>query len=243
MFPFTVRESALIGLASSLSFALTAACLPVDTFPSPISALVMLVLVVSVLFLCLSWAMGQPVDIWKSQRELMTISGQSVPAQPEVNHHVIGYLAFTLEEMAESIAPIRNTISDHRQHKAHHLELEQVLQLAQHDLHALSHRLRSALETEHQFHYRMSYENALEALDGMVDATVTIAGWPIAAGLPASLSYVEVQTSNLSKRDPNTGRIEKDPSGKWIKGPNFRKPRLDYILSSVMVNPHEFPQA
>ena len=46
-------------------------------------------------------------------------------------------------------------------------------------------------------------------------------------------AYVEVQTSNWSKTNPNTGVIDKTPDGKWIKGVNYRPPNLTAVLAAA----------
>jgi hypothetical protein len=41
-----------------------------------------------------------------------------------------------------------------------------------------------------------------------------------------------VAESNLSKANPITGLIEKDASGKWIKGSQYQSPQIDAVLAT-----------
>jgi hypothetical protein len=73
---------------------------------------------------------------------------------------------------------------------------------------------------------------ARELLDGTTDTMVVVAGMSITAGLPGPTAYVEVVGSNLSKANPDSGKIDLDLSGKWIKGRDFVKPDLTKVLAN-----------
>lgn len=67
-------------------------------------------------------------------------------------------------------------------------------------------------------------------LDGITDVAVVTAGFGLAAGLPAREGYAECMGSNLSKANPRTGKIDKDASGKWIKGSAYRAADFRRVL-------------
>lgn len=66
--------------------------------------------------------------------------------------------------------------------------------------------------------------------DGTTDLMVTNAGFALALGLPGAALYEEVASSNLTKKNPQTGVIDKTPDGKWIKGAKYREPNIDKVL-------------
>ena len=94
---------------------------------------------------------------------------------------------------------------------------------------ARSTQVRKYLERIPRMNHPLTRAQARPVLDGTTDLAVVNSGFSLAAGLPGSLAYQAVQVSNLSKAGPD-GKIAKDPSGKWIKGPNYRMPELDSLL-------------
>jgi hypothetical protein len=69
--------------------------------------------------------------------------------------------------------------------------------------------------------------------DGTTDVAVVNCGFALACGLPGSDGYREVALSNISKRNPDTGMIDKTADGKWIKGAEYRAPDLLGVLKAA----------
>ena len=189
-------------------------------------------------------AEDEAVDIWALQRKLMWMSGQELPATPSLNRTTLLYYALTLEELTETgfalLAALPMLPPGHRgsgddPKMVNWLKYRQSLALACTQSQGQAETLRNALASIQDFSVDLDLETAVELLDGTTDVSVTVAGLPLAAGLPARAGYLEVLTSNLSKANPDTGWIEKTPSGKWIKGRNYQEPDL----SKVLCNAHD----
>lgn len=176
------------------------------------------------------------VDIWKMQRSLMKASGQYLPLTPMVTKDSVLYLALTIEEVAETTDALRralaktigNSVPSQR-------ELVHRLHTCEADLNQMSLSLRQYISERDDFAFPMDRHHAKYVLDGVTDMAVTVAGLCLAAGLPGSDGYLEVQTSNESKKNPDTGLIDKTPDGKWIKGVNYRPPNLDSVLEHAFI--------
>jgi hypothetical protein len=82
----------------------------------------------------------------------------------------------------------------------------------------------------HDFDMALTIDEAVALADDTTDIAVVNAGFANASGIPGGACYVEVGTSNFSKANPETGRIDKDPSGKWIKGTDYQEPDLKAVL-------------
>ena len=61
----------------------------------------------------------------------------------------------------------------------------------------------------------------VELADGLADLIYVSVGTALEFGIPMSRVWDEVQRSNMSKKDPVTGKVLKREDGKILKGPNF----------------------
>lgn len=191
---------------------------------------------------------GGRVDPWRLQRKLMQISDQALPPKPELSRDSMLYFALCIEELGElsrgmvgaldrwaaekereRSSPNPNSIWSHQPGSLRRVRnhLDYFASSFQRD----SKDFRAFLA---QLHYmqpiELTREEAKEILDGTTDLAVTNAGLANSTGLPGAEAYSEVQSSNLSKANPASGKIDKWPDGKWIKGENYRAPDLDLVL-------------
>lgn len=177
-----------------------------------------------------------PVDPWEIQRSLMRMSDQRLPDQPMVTNEVLMYYALILEESSEAgvtlLDILRSTALSSTQLQDFAL-MRQTLASTIRSMSLTSKRVRQILQTEAFQTWKGRPLNLREArllLDDHVDIQVVNSGFGLAAGLPAAAGYVSVGMSNASKADPVSGRILKDPSGKWLKGKNYQAPSLEQVL-------------
>lgn len=190
----------------------------------------MLLLASAILYAC-SPPDRPGIDVWAYQQRLMKISDQRMPSTPVITKEVLMYYALILEESAELAAALGKTISS----RAWALGLirSNLFDVAE-GMTAQSQEIRRLLTlTSLTFEITASDGQMQEILDGATDLAVVNAGFALAAGLPARAAYLEVATSNLSKVNPVTGMIDKDPSGKWIKGVNYKQPDLGRVLQEA----------
>lgn len=171
------------------------------------------------------------VDPWALQYKLMDISAQTLPATPHLNKDALLYLALILEETAETFDAVRsawmlNTACWHNLNYAEQMDDMRTR------MHAASKTMRGELAKMQPFARQLTMLQAKPILDGTTDIAVVNSGFSLAAGLPGAQAYREVAGSNLSKANPTTGVIDKDPSGKWIKGINYREPDLLQVLAT-----------
>lgn len=180
------------------------------------------------------------LDPWQIQRNLMEASDQSLPAYASITRDSLMYEALIMEELGETMRAtveamdrrFSNGNEDQGRAWLHRprgmREAMEVLRpMAFEHLPAASARLREACERMPKaFVMLLDREEATAMLDGTTDIAVVNCGFAEACGLPGAAGYEEVAGSNLSKRNPATGKIDKDPSGKWIKGPEYRAPDL-----------------
>lgn len=185
---------------------------------------------------------GSEVDPWNLQRHLMEISDQRMPSEPMVTRDALMYYALILEEASECgvtlLDILRGTALSSDQLQDFQL-LRQTLASATRAMSLASRRARQLLETEafQQWDGRpLTLKQAKTLLDDHLDIQVVNSGFGLAAGLPGSVGFLAVCVSNISKADPVTGKILKDPSGKWIKGPNYEPPALEEILLEQFPN-------
>jgi len=171
------------------------------------------------------------VDPWHMQRTLMAASGQSLPAQPELNRDVLLYAALNMEELSETIFGLVRALD----------KLEQPMPAIKGIATQLAHAAEGMLQgsgsvrellaqVPADFKAPVSEEDLMEMADGTTDVTVTNSGFALALGLDGGACYNEVAGSNLSKINPDTGVIDKTPDGKWIKGRNYRAPNLRKVV-------------
>lgn len=179
-----------------------------------------------------------PVDPWHMQRTLMAASDQHLPAAPELNKGVLLYQRLNLEEGAETLDGLSKAlgrlISAPETAEADKVQLISLLAVIDHaraTMHTASLSMRSTLEAmRNDFRAELLPEEIKEIADGCTDLTVTNSGLALSLGIDGAACYDEVAGSNLSKRNPDTGRIDKTPDGKWIKGRNYRAPDLGRVI-------------
>lgn len=173
------------------------------------------------------------IDPWAMQSELMTISGQKQPKAPEINKASMMYLALIMEETAETYDAVQEALKwSNEAHKVS-VVVDVMRLMKEVQLHnaAASIAIRGLLEDcPEDFRVGLSEARALEIFDGTTDVTVVNCGFSQASGFPGAAGYVEVAESNLSKKNPMTGVIDKTADGKWIKGVNYYKPALGSVL-------------
>lgn len=176
------------------------------------------------------------VDPWNLQRSLMRMSDQQLPDSPMITKDVIMYYALILEEASEAgvtlVDILRSTslTSDQLQDFA---LLRRTLATTIRSMDLAGRRVRQILETPAFNGWQgqpLTLRQARALLDDHVDIQVVNSGFGLAAGLPCQSGHLAVVLSNVSKAHPATGLIQKDASGKWLKGPNYKPPELDQVL-------------
>ncbi len=177
------------------------------------------------------------MEPWSSQMRLMLISGQPVPPLPKVTKGTALYGALILEETGETmcataLALAQSACSDVRINGIARVApvFEQLGQALQIEAGHLREQIAQVPDSEWDQVFPINASVAGELLDGYTDLHVVTAGASLSTGLPGAEAYAEVAASNLSKANPKTGRIDKDPSGKWIKGSAYQPPDLGRIL-------------
>lgn len=172
-------------------------------------------------------------DPWEYQRRLMLASDQAMPKSPRLTSGSLLYGALIMEETGEFYRSLRSAI----------LSMPGVLTNSP-TLLGLSRNFGEMAGRSHDMalwirkelvgltvDYPLDEAHAVALLDDHEDITVVNCGFSLAAGLPGQAGYDEVGLSNLSKINPATGKIDKTPDGKWIKGPKFFKPDLARVLA------------
>lgn len=200
-----------------------------------VTTLVVLVAIASTLILLSMLARGDdgiPVDIWAPQRTLMAASKQRLPLSPIITNDTALYVYLILEETSEFAGHLYEILANRwapkmTQERSAVLSMLSNLALA---LSQSAERGRDELAVAERIHLPLAMHEARTLLDDSVDIAVVTAGLGLATGLPAREAYAAVAKSNLSKRNPDTGVIDKHPDGKWIKGRNYKAPDLDQHL-------------
>ena len=174
------------------------------------------------------------VDPWELQKALMRASSQPMPVFPTLNRNGLLYAALMMEESAETYAALSAMMAPAAKNRSpQEMSAALVIQLLfrgqAENLTTASKHLRELLQ-DISFEYAMTQDEAIEVLDGTTDVSVVNSGFALACGLPGGAAYLEVVCSNLSKANPVTGVIDKDASGKWIKGADYFKPDLAKVL-------------
>ena len=177
------------------------------------------------------------VSPWDYQLGLMLASKQQVAEYPQMNSGLLLYLALCMEELGETLIAASKAIRDDGA-VLKDLTLIQYQFLVQGSaLQESSKKIRKALETLGPFVGKsLTLEQAGEILDGLTDLHVVCCGASISGGLPGEAAYRIVGDSNLSKRNPMTGIIDKTPDGKWIKGSQYQPPDFTHILRRAFRN-------
>ena len=185
------------------------------------------------------------VNPWHSQLMLMLKSQQEVSSSPQFNKTAMLYGALIIEESAETLVGLANAIDYWLLHNEDDLEnsyeketfnqVDMILVDYRHiaklmALTAITIRGRLKQIPDEIEPLQLPLHIARELLDGCTDLHVVTAGLSLTTGLPGQAGYERVATSNLSKANPVTGMIDKDPSGKWIKGSAYQAPDLDSLF-------------
>jgi hypothetical protein len=183
---------------------------------------------------------GSQVDPWALQRDLMYISNQAIgdPGRPAINTTVLLYYALILEELGEGFRTLARVGTPKVGTGFYDLNGGVPMSWTEvgNQLIDFSTNMRKSI-AEMQFRpIPLSIQDAADMLDDLTDIMVVTSGATVAAGLPGPAGYLEVSSSNLSKANPATGLIDKDASGKWIKGANYRMADLRSVVSQSMNN-------
>ncbi len=188
------------------------------------------------------------VDIWQYQYDLMKASDQRVETLPIIHKGVLLYARLIAEEYAEMLRGLGSDLDAYvKQQGGQADEQGQALSFISEDiadvavtLEHLANSLKGKLSyVQDDWELQFSEAGLRETFDGVNDVAVVLAGFGLAAGLPVREGYVETGSSNLSKANPVTGKIDKDSSGKWIKGRDYRAPDLARVLAVQRVEVYE----
>lgn len=198
----------------------------------------------------------RPADTYELQYDLMQRSCQDLPTQVYITPQAIMYAALNLEELGETLTAMSDAIHtgtawlmhvwDNTNEPATMNDMNTFSVLA--DVMALegatckktANVMRDVIKRN--FGKRLpriaiKLEHAVELADGCVDVAVVNAGLTLSLGLPGRACYDDVVISNLSKANPETGIIDKEADGKWIKGPNYKQPNLGVIIEPLLWKP------
>jgi hypothetical protein len=175
---------------------------------------------------------------WAVQKTLMQASNQTLPDAPVLHKGLILYAALNLEEGRETLAGLVKALQRTLSQPGLDTKVaNKLLVVASHlheadvQMHEHSLAVRSAIsDLSDDFRAPLERAEIREMTDGTMDLTVTNSGFALSLGIDGVACYGRVATSNLSKRNPDTGVIDKTPDGKWIKGRNFVEPDLDSVL-------------
>lgn len=165
---------------------------------------------------------------WEMQNRLMEISNQNIAAQYEVTNTSFLYAALILEEVSEMMKGLENVLD--REDENEHQALIDMISHSKCFAHDMALDLREELTKLGSFKVVLNEAEAIELADATTDITVVNCGFAVATGFNGDACYQDVAGSNLSKANPVTGVIDKDPSGKWIKGVNYKEPNLKKVL-------------
>lgn len=72
--------------------------------------------------------------------------------------------------------------------------------------------------------------NRIDLLDSDIDSTYVAIGAALASGADVEGAWNEIQNSNMSKVNPETGKMDKDANGKVIKGKAYFVPDLSKFI-------------
>lgn len=172
------------------------------------------------------------VDPWHLQRSMMEASDQELPHEPELNRTSLLYYRLILEEVAEMGRTLDQILL--RQQAIHGgLDLVRV----RHSIRMVSQTLESWVVDLKTVPFPditipLKRSEAKALLDDHTDVQVVNSGFSLACGLPGPIGYLRTQVSNLSKRF-HDGKIHKDPTGKWVKGPAYQMPHFDDLFDHL----------
>lgn len=81
-----------------------------------------------------------------------------------------------------------------------------------------------------ELQYALNTDDKVEQLDALLDMIVVIAGAIHSAGFDGEGGWDEVIRSNMSKVDPETGKVLKREDGKVLKPATFSAPNLNPFI-------------
>lgn len=165
---------------------------------------------------------------WKLQKQLMEMSDQNIQTTPHLTNTSILYAALILEETSELLDSLVKVID--RIGNPVNNELKVTLVNAMHENHIASLHTRKILAESQDFSHELLQEEAVSIADATTDIAVVNSGFCLASGFDGDKLYAETVGSNLSKANPDTGKIDKTPDGKWIKGRHYWKPDLYRVI-------------
>jgi predicted HAD superfamily Cof-like phosphohydrolase len=175
------------------------------------------------------------VDPWEIQRTLMEASAQPLPEEPQINKGVLLYGALILEEGSETMAGLYKAMAEIPGASKHLESIRKHFEAIAQEMHQRSIEIREELKAvPNDFTAAVSAGPLRELADGTTDVAVVNSGFSLALGLDGAALYREVNGSNLSKRNPATGKIDKTPDGKWIKGPDYYEPDVMKVVAATI---------
>lgn len=172
-----------------------------------------------------------PSTPWAVQETLMKASDQHLPKAPELNKGAILYARLNLEEGAElqhGLAKALERVSASTDQPAPLQEklaaLGKVIDGIQASMKSASLEIKGLLnDFPNDYKADLLEDEVIEMADGTTDLCVTNSGFALALGIDGAACYADVAKSNLSKRNPDTGVIDKTPDGRaWRTGPTGR---------------------
>lgn len=90
---------------------------------------------------------------------------------------------------------------------------------------------RNLLLEEVQEYVDADNENDVVSLvDGLIDIVYIVQGTLVELGVDFQACWDEVHASNMTKVDPETGKVRKREDGKILKPPSYRRPDLKSII-------------
>lgn len=186
--------------------------------------------------------LDQPVDPWALQARLMSMSDDPIPQVPKITSAALMCYAALLEEVAEAGTLIAQALAHEgggpgawtgKDCAAGLFAMSQDLEPTLRFMDSTSRHMRGMLagaDFQEWRGLRLGLNEAHGLLHEVTDIQTTNTGLTLAMGLPGAEGYKRVHDSNVSKANPKTGKIDKDPSGKWLRGVNYHRPDLDQLL-------------
>jgi hypothetical protein len=226
--------------------------------PPPAAITMAHLLAAAVFGLCAGFAMAcasarRAIDPWSMQARLMRLSGQPAPCSVQINKHTVTYLALCMEELSETASAVSAPLAKQWGVRGITMPFAGVGSgLSDDDRRLLVARLeesarwlsKSSAVLRHgaerildDFALNLNGADAEELADATTDLSVTSCGLSVASGVPGAPCYSEIVESNLSKANPSTGVIDRDMTGKWIKGADYNPPCLGVVLAKRAGNP------
>lgn len=182
------------------------------------------------------------VDSWSMQADLHKVSGQDSPDTVALTPQVLLYYALQMEELGETGSALADAIHGAGTPQRLYMGVKHLVgyshaadQMAEQGA-MLKKYARILRNTIAEYfgsalpRLAISLPHAVEIADGAADVAVVNAGFSVSLGLPSRAVYDQVFLSNWSKINPDTGVIDKEPDGKWIKGANWTKPTLAELI-------------